>query len=68
VHWMIYDLPTDTRRLPEAAPNRRNLSSGAEQGVNGAGGIGYTGPCPVYVTGIVSRSVRSNRFPGTRCL
>jgi Raf kinase inhibitor-like YbhB/YbcL family protein len=46
VHWMIYDLPSDTRRLPEDVPNRRTLPSGAEQGVNGAGGIGYVGPCP----------------------
>src|SRR4051812_40728866 len=46
VHWVIYDLPPDTRRLPEAVPNQRILTSGAKQGVNGAGGIGYTGPCP----------------------
>jgi Raf kinase inhibitor-like YbhB/YbcL family protein len=46
VHWVIYDLPPETRRLPEGVPNRRTLSSGAEQGVNGAGDIGYTGPCP----------------------
>ena len=46
VHWVIYDLPPDTHRLPEGVPNRRVLSSGAEQGVNGAGGIGYTAPCP----------------------
>jgi Raf kinase inhibitor-like YbhB/YbcL family protein len=46
VHWVIYDLPPDTRRLPEDVPNRRTLPSGAEQGLNGAGTIGYTGPCP----------------------
>ena len=46
VHWVIYDLPQDTHGLPEGVPNRRLLPSGAEQGVNGAGGIGYTGPCP----------------------
>jgi Raf kinase inhibitor-like YbhB/YbcL family protein len=46
VHWVIYDLPSDTRRLPEGVPNRQTLSSGAKQGVNGAGGVGYTGPCP----------------------
>jgi Raf kinase inhibitor-like YbhB/YbcL family protein len=46
VHWAIYDLPPETRRLPEDVPNRRTLSSGARQGVNGAGSIGYTGPCP----------------------
>jgi Raf kinase inhibitor-like YbhB/YbcL family protein len=46
VHWIIFDLPPDTRRLPEDVPKRQTLSSGAEEGVNGAGSIGYTGPCP----------------------
>jgi Raf kinase inhibitor-like YbhB/YbcL family protein len=46
VHWVIYDLPPDTRRLPEDVPNRQTLPSGAAQGVNGAGSIGYIGPCP----------------------
>ncbi len=46
MHWVIYDLPPGARRLPEDVPNRRTLPSGAEQGVNGAGTIGYTGPCP----------------------
>jgi Raf kinase inhibitor-like YbhB/YbcL family protein len=46
VHWVIYNLPPDTRRLPEDVPNQRTLPSGALQGMNGAGSIGYTGPCP----------------------
>ena len=46
VHWVIYTLPPDTRRLPEDIPNERTLPSGALQGMNGAGSIGYTGPCP----------------------
>jgi len=46
VHWVIYNLPPDTRRLPEDVPNRETLPSGAAQGVNGAGTVGYTGPCP----------------------
>jgi Raf kinase inhibitor-like YbhB/YbcL family protein len=46
VHWVIYDLPPDTRRLPEDVPNERTLPSGALQGMNGASSIGYTGPCP----------------------
>ena len=46
VHWLIYDLPPDTRRLPEDVPERQTLPSGAAQGVNGAGGVGYMGPCP----------------------
>ena len=46
VHWVIYDLPPDARRLPEAVPKRQTLPGGAAQGVNGAGGVGYMGPCP----------------------
>jgi Raf kinase inhibitor-like YbhB/YbcL family protein len=46
VHWVIYNLPPDTRRLPEDVPNQQTLPSGALQGINGAGSIGYTGPCP----------------------
>lgn len=46
VHWVIYNLPPDTRGLAEGVPNRPTLPSGAVQGVNGAGGVGYMGPCP----------------------
>jgi Raf kinase inhibitor-like YbhB/YbcL family protein len=46
VHWVIYNLPPDTRRLPEDVPNRETLPSGAVQGINGAGNVGYMGPCP----------------------
>ena len=46
VHWVIYNLPPNTRRLPENVPNQPTLLSGAVQGVNGAGGVGYMGPCP----------------------
>jgi Raf kinase inhibitor-like YbhB/YbcL family protein len=46
VHWVIYNLPPDARRLPEAVPQRQSLQGGAAQGVNGAGTVGYTGPCP----------------------
>ncbi len=46
VHWVLYNLPPDRRRLPEDVPNRETLPSGAAQGVNGAGRVGYMGPCP----------------------
>lgn len=45
VHWVIYNLPPDTLGLPEDVPNRQTLP-GAAQGVNGAGSVGYIGPCP----------------------
>ncbi len=46
VHWVLYNVPPDRRRLPEDVPNRETLPSGAAQGVNGAGSVGYMGPCP----------------------
>jgi Raf kinase inhibitor-like YbhB/YbcL family protein len=46
VHWVIYNLPPDTRGLPEDVPNQQTLPDGAAQGVNGAGSVGYIGPCP----------------------
>ncbi len=45
-HWVIFNLPPDTRSLPEAVPNENKLTSGALQGKNGFGKIGYAGPCP----------------------
>jgi hypothetical protein len=45
-HWVIFNLPPDTRGLPEAAPTDAELASGALQGKSGSGKIGYFGPCP----------------------
>jgi hypothetical protein len=48
VHWVLYGLPGGTMSLPEAVPAKETLPAlgGAKQGKNGAGGIGYMGPCP----------------------
>jgi Raf kinase inhibitor-like YbhB/YbcL family protein len=46
IHWVLYDLPAGTRELPENVPQQGNLASGARQGRNGFGRIGYGGPCP----------------------
>lgn len=46
VHWVLFDLPPNTRALPEAVPNRRQLDTGARHGQNSFGRIGYGGPCP----------------------
>jgi Raf kinase inhibitor-like YbhB/YbcL family protein len=45
-HWVIFNLPPDTPGLPEAVTKDTRLASGALQGKNGAGTIGYFGPCP----------------------
>jgi Raf kinase inhibitor-like YbhB/YbcL family protein len=46
VHWVLYDLPADARGLDEAAPAEATLPSGARQGKNDFGKIGYGGPAP----------------------
>ena len=46
VHWVIYNIPADADRLPEAVPSSNRLDSGALQGSNDFGRIGYGGPCP----------------------
>lgn len=45
-HWVIFNLPIDTRELPEGLFNREKLPNGAIQGQNSWGNIGYNGPCP----------------------
>ncbi|HET9215382.1 MAG TPA: YbhB/YbcL family Raf kinase inhibitor-like protein [Terriglobia bacterium] len=46
VHWVLYDLPAEARRLPEAVPTARVLDGGARQGINDFRRLGYGGPCP----------------------
>jgi Raf kinase inhibitor-like YbhB/YbcL family protein len=46
IHWIIFNLPSGTRSLPEAVPKDGNLADGVLQGKNGFGKIGYAGPCP----------------------
>ena len=45
-HWVIFNIPPDTGGLPEAVPTQSQLTSGALQGKNDFGRIGYGGPCP----------------------
>jgi Raf kinase inhibitor-like YbhB/YbcL family protein len=46
VHWVIYNLPENQNELSEDVPPVENLPSGAKQGRNDFGKIGYGGPCP----------------------
>jgi Raf kinase inhibitor-like YbhB/YbcL family protein len=46
VHWVLYDLSATERELPEGVPAEGELPSGARQGRNDFGRIGYGGPCP----------------------
>ena len=42
VHWVLYDLPSDTSSLPEGGA----LPRGTREGKNDWGRTGYGGPCP----------------------
>jgi len=46
VHWVLYDVPGDTRELPETKSTDDKLLNGARQGKNDFGKTGYGGPCP----------------------
>jgi hypothetical protein len=46
VHWVLYDLPADTKELSEGMAKQEQLPNGARQGRNDFGRIGYGGPCP----------------------
>lgn len=46
VHWVLYDMPPDLDGLPEGVPGDAELPSGARQGTNDFGELGYGGPMP----------------------
>ena len=46
VHWVLYDLPSEMRKISEAVPREVTLEPGGKQGKNDFGKIGYGGPCP----------------------
>jgi Raf kinase inhibitor-like YbhB/YbcL family protein len=45
-HWVLFNIPSDSRELAEAIPAQAQLTSGARQGKNDMGSTGYDGPCP----------------------
>jgi Raf kinase inhibitor-like YbhB/YbcL family protein len=46
VHWVLFNVPPTTRELEEGLPTKGTLPSGAKQGKNDFGNIGYGGPAP----------------------
>ncbi|HEX2218995.1 MAG TPA: YbhB/YbcL family Raf kinase inhibitor-like protein [Gemmatimonadales bacterium] len=46
VHWLLWNLPSDAVELGEGVQPRPELPSGARQGLNDSGDLGYGGPCP----------------------
>jgi Raf kinase inhibitor-like YbhB/YbcL family protein len=45
-HWVIFNIPADSRKLAGELPTGEKLPDGALQGKNGFGNIGYRGPAP----------------------
>ncbi len=55
VHWVVYDIPVQSRQIPEAIPHQPTLIDAREvesgvQGKNDFSQIGYGGPCPPIST------------------
>ena len=46
VHWVLFNLPAETRSLPADVAPGPTLANGALHGSNSWGSIGYGGPCP----------------------
>ena len=46
VHWVIYNIPSTTKELPEGVQKTEKLPDGTLQGRNDFRKIGYGGPCP----------------------
>lgn len=46
VHWVLYNVPPDTKELPENMPSDEEMPSGARHGVTDFKNFGYGGPCP----------------------
>lgn len=46
VHWVIYNIPPDTRELKENIPTEKFLKDGSMHGLNDWKKYGYGGPCP----------------------
>jgi Raf kinase inhibitor-like YbhB/YbcL family protein len=53
VHWVVYNLPPNSKGIAEGVSASASRGNG-EQGLNGRGEIGYTGPCPPPVNRITT--------------
>ncbi|MBI2300924.1 MAG: YbhB/YbcL family Raf kinase inhibitor-like protein [Armatimonadetes bacterium] len=46
VHWVLLNLPADTRELPEGVKKDARLADGSLHGKNDFGNLGWDGPSP----------------------
>ncbi len=71
VHWVLFNLPADTKELAEGIPKGTTLPNGAQQGTSDFGRIGYGGPCPPsgthrYFFRIYALDTQLDLAPGAR--
>jgi Raf kinase inhibitor-like YbhB/YbcL family protein len=45
-HWLVFNIPPDSRGMTRAQPTAKVLANGAQQGETSAGSRGYYPPCP----------------------
>lgn len=45
-HWIVFNIPPDSRGIARAQPNAKVLTNGAQQGETSAGSRAYYPPCP----------------------
>lgn len=45
-HWLLFNILPKVDHIPENVPKQAQVSDLGLQGMNDAGAIGYTGPCP----------------------
>jgi Raf kinase inhibitor-like YbhB/YbcL family protein len=46
VHWIVFNIASNTRELPGNVPAQDTIASGSNQGTNDFRKVGYGGPCP----------------------
>ncbi|MBM3327509.1 MAG: YbhB/YbcL family Raf kinase inhibitor-like protein [Calditrichaeota bacterium] len=72
-HWVIYNLPDTLNCLLEGVDDAPMLDSGAGQGRNDFGSLGYRGPCPPhgkphrYFFNLYALSEKCPLKPGATC-
>jgi Raf kinase inhibitor-like YbhB/YbcL family protein len=45
-HWVLFNIPPETRSLPEGLPKKERLADGSQQTIGALTQVGYMGPCP----------------------
>ncbi len=70
VHWVLYNMPAKTLKLPEGMPHNQTLEDGSMQDMTGFGRPGYGGPCPPpgkphrYYFKVYALDIKINLPPG----